>query len=189
MLMIRPSNSPGEWASDDLHVAGEDDEVDAPVCQHGQLALLGLFPGRGRLRGHDEFDAELRCDRPEVWVVRHHQGQLAAQLPTLVTQEQIIQAVIELRDEQSHAFGSLRIEEPRLHVEARGHLLDSALEGVPIGLQHGEIDANALKKLARLDIGVLISVDDVAPVTVQELGQAGDDAWPVWTRHEEGCKF
>jgi len=180
---------PGERAPDDLHVAGENDEIDLPLGEQLQLAVLGLLPGRGCLRRDDELDAELGGDGLEVGVVRHHQGDLAGELPALVAEQQIVQTVIELRDEDRDPLGPPRVQEPRVHVEPLCHLPDSALERVPVGLQLSQIDPDALEELTSLAVGVLVGVDDVAAVPVQQLGQPGDDARPVRTRDEEGREF
>jgi hypothetical protein len=174
-----------ELLREHLHVAGEHDEVDALLAQQRELALLllalVLLPDREDAIG----DPELPRDPLEIRVVAHDQRDLAAELPGLVAQEQVVEAVVGARDEDRHAFHVIRPGEAPGHREARGDLGERALERQAVGEQLGDVEVDALEEEARLRVGVLVGLEDVGAVPVKDLGQRGDDPAAVGAADEQ----
>ena len=89
------------------------------------------------------------------------------------------------RHEQRDPLLLLRVDEAVAHAEALGDLGDGALERVLVGLELGQIEANALEEHRNGAVGVLVGVEDVRPVPVEHLRERGDDATTVGARDEE----
>lgn len=86
--------------AENLHVAGEDDEVNMMCPQHRDLRLLlrgfcGLCD-REMMKG----DPESLGDALQVFAIAHNERNLHAELPALVAGEKIVKAVIVVRDEE-----------------------------------------------------------------------------------------
>ncbi len=89
-----------EVVGDDLHVAGEDDQVDVALQQAQMLGLrLLLVAAHGDV---EEGDAELAHVLGEVGVVGDDHRDVHVELSAAVTPEQLEQAVIRLRREDRH---------------------------------------------------------------------------------------
>ena len=91
----------GERRREDLHVAGQHDEVDAVLVEQGRLHLCLL--GRLGVRGHgqvEELDAEPRGDVGVVGVVADDEGDVDGQLAGAPAGEEVVQAVRLLRREE-----------------------------------------------------------------------------------------
>ena len=93
MLMIRAGSARDEIAGEDLHVAGQHDEVDAARPSRAARALLlALVLARD---GKDvELDPELLGDGLQIRVVAHDERNLAGELAGAVAQQQVVQAVV-----------------------------------------------------------------------------------------------
>jgi hypothetical protein len=93
-----------EALGEHLHVAREHHQID-PLAQE-QLDLALLLPGLALLVDREDVvrDTERGCDPGEVGVVRDDQRDLAAQLAEPVADQQIVEAVLELRDEDRDAL-------------------------------------------------------------------------------------
>ena len=121
-----------------------------------------------------EVETELLGHRLQDPVVADHQGDFAVELAGAVAQQEVVEAVLEPRDEDRHSFAPLGVGQPPAHVETLGDLVDGALEGGPIGVHLGAVEADALEELAGYGIAVLVGVEDVGAVTVEHLGQRCD---------------
>jgi hypothetical protein len=175
-----------EFPRQDLHVAGQDHEVDVVLVEERELAhlLLGLV-----LRGDREHpirDSELLGDALVVRMVAHDQRNLAAQLPGLVAQQQVVEAVVGPRGEDRHALDPVGVGDAPDHLHPFGQLGDGPLEGPAVGVELREVEVDALEEDTRGPVGVLIGLEDVGAVAVQQLGEGGHDAAPVRTAHEQG---
>src|SRR5450432_1438984 len=97
--------------------------------------------------------------------------------------------MVVFRDEDRDALDSVLIAQLRLHAEALGDLLNRALQSAAVSLKLGQIEMNALKKLSRRRIRMLIRVEDVRPMAVQDLRQRRHDAAPIRARDQQGRAF
>ncbi len=92
-----------EFGRQDLHVAGQHDQVDAGIRQQAQLRFFGGAPV-GRIdRDVVEFDSVESRKRLSIRVIADDQRNRAVQLSGLVTVEQIGQTVQVAGDEDGHA--------------------------------------------------------------------------------------
>jgi hypothetical protein len=72
------------------------------------------------------------------------------------------------------------------HREAIGNFADCSLEASPIRSEIRHVEFDALKKLLRHGVGMLVRVEDVRTVAVKHLRQRGDEAFAVRTANEKG---
>ena len=110
---------------------------------------------------------------------------LAVELAGPGAPQQVLQAVVVLRDEDRHTLRAHGILESRMHLEALAHLADGSLQRLPVGMELAEVESDALEELPGLGIGVLVGVEDVRPVAVERLRQRGDDATAIGARDEQ----
>ena len=132
-------------------------------------------------------NTELRGDRPEVRMITDDQRNIAAQLPSPVPQQQIVQAVVVARYQDGDSFHIPFISDAPMHFEARGQLAHRSFERLTVRVKIRQIKANALEKLVGYRIGVLIGVENVRAVTVKNLGQSGNNPAPVLARNQKSC--
>ena len=113
-------------------------------------------------------------------MVADHGHDVAVELAGTVAQQQIVQAVVVLRDEDHQTLTARLVKQPILHLEALAQLGHGALERHLVGHQlgHGR-SAIAEKTCPATRVGVLVGVEDVRAVAVQHLRQGGDDAAPI----------
>ena len=120
-----------EVRREDLHVAGEDEQVD-PLEQLQGAALGGLAAGRV-----DRDVVEGEADRGDllgvVGVVGDDRDQLAAELAAAPAPEQVGEAVVFARDHDRHPLGLARLGEAVLHLIRGGDLvLEAPLQRLPL---------------------------------------------------------
>jgi hypothetical protein len=106
-------------------------------------------------------DPELRGDRFEIRVVANDEWDVGRELSGPLPQEQIVQAVVILRDEDRHSRSPLAVRESPAHSETVGDFPNGRLEAGPVGMQLREVELDALEKLAGNWVRVLVSVEDV----------------------------
>ncbi len=164
-----------ELGAQDLHVASEDDEVDP---ERPDELELGFFLCAARLGrdGEDVIgDAELTGHRLEVGVVADDRGDLAAELARPMPEQQVVEAMVVLRDEEGDAPDLAVVREAVGHTETLRHLRDAARQGHAIGVELPRVEPDSLEELPRVDVGVLIGVEDVGAVPVEQLREGRDD--------------
>ena len=96
-----------------------------------------------------------------------------------MAQQQLIETVVGARDEDRHALDVTSVAELPAHVEALGQPSHGGFETDPIGLQALEVEVNALEEGARLDVGVLVRVEDVGSMAVEELRKSRHQAHAI----------
>ncbi len=112
-------------------------------------------------------------------MVTHNETDVTRQLPTLMTPQQIVQAVIVLRHEDRD-LGHVRTVRQRVgHVEARRDFGDALLEGCLVGDELRRVELDALKELNRALVTVLVGAQDVPAMAVKRLGQTRYQAAPI----------
>ena len=187
MLMIRPGIALDEVAGQDLHVAGEHDQVDALRLEQRQLArlLLRLVLARDREDLEAGCRSARRVGRRSGWLLtieRDLAGQLAGAMPP----EQIHQAVLVARDEDRDALPLGRVGELPAHARSA-----SATSPMPRSRLTRSVCSSVRSKRMRWKnwpgdgVGVLVGVEDVRAVAVQHLGERRHDAAPVGAAHQQ----
>ena len=165
-----------ELSGEDLHVAGQHDDVDVvgleEVDDGGLLLRLGV-DGDGEVVVRDPVG---RGDGLELGVIGDDQRDRAAKLAHLVACEKIVHAVTLRADEE----GDLRtvIGEPQrpAHSEALGNGSESRCDLLTRQREAVELPLDPLQECALLLVGVLVGVDDVPVVLVEERRDRRDEA-------------
>lgn len=162
----------------DLHVAGEHDELD-PVLpdQLQDLGLLLLL----RVLGHGqvvEFNPVALRQRRELGVVRHDHGHLDRQLARLLAEQQVVQAVPDLRHHDQHL--GLGRHRPQLvvHVQLRRQGFEVPRQELRPRLRRGP-KVHAHEEFLRRPVRKLLQVQDVQVVPRKDPRHRVDDAWLV----------
>jgi hypothetical protein len=156
-----------------LHVAGQDDELDLVLGDEVEdlrlLLLLGVF-GDGQVV---ELDAVALGERLELGVVGNYDGDFDAELLRLVAEEQVVQAMADLghHDQDARLLGhGVNFV---VHLQVFGQVCEGRLEGVCV-LCMAEVDSHeeALGDRVR----ELLQVEDVEVLLGQESGDIVHDA-------------
>src|ERR1041385_3021779 len=133
-----------ELGAEDLHVAGEHDQIHVRRFEEGELgALLRRFRV-GRDGKCSELDAELARDGLEVRMVAHDEGDVAPELARSVAKQEVVQAMIVLRYEDGDASPAVRVRKAVLHSEPLRDLVNAVLERDAIGVKLSEVEVNSL---------------------------------------------
>jgi len=169
-----------EGGGQDLHVAGEHDEVNVAV-QQLELAPLGRRLGVPGHRNVLERDAERDHVRPEVGVVGDDQDRPDRQFAPALPPQQVEEAVVLTGHEERHPGGDGGVAQAELRAERARHLVgEPALDLGQPGGHAGQVELGAQKELTAGRTGrVLVGLHDVGAVAMQERGDTGDDARPV----------
>jgi hypothetical protein len=173
----RAADAGQEVAAEDLHVAGEDDEVELPPASSSSIrASAAGFSPLTTARAHS-VRRSLDVGRV-VGMVGDHERDLAVQLAAPPAPEEIEQAVVLARDEHRDALGAPRVVQAPLHREGLGHRVREGLREVLAERVGGE--GHAHEERAALGIGrVLVGGDDVGVARGQEARDRRDDAVAV----------
>ncbi len=135
-----------------------------------------------------ERNAELLGDGAQRVVVADDERDVAHQLAGAVTQEQVVETVVGLRDEDRDALADVCRVQAQARLGARGGVSDRTVQGLeqPGAGRARAREADALEELARDCVGVLIGVEDVRALGVQGLRETGHEAGPIGAADEEG---
>ena len=112
-------------------------------------------------------------------MIRYNERNLAGQFSSLMAKQKLPDDVIVLRNEDADLLLRFRPINIVRHTEAGAHLLNSFRQTDPICVHAAIIKYDALEEAVGLYVGVLLGIDDIAPVTVEELSKGGDDALAV----------
>jgi hypothetical protein len=93
--------------------------------------------------------------------------------------EQIDQAVIKLRHEQGDAVRAIRPLDTPAHLKAFANDCELVGEVVEAEVEPSEVPLDAHQEQAALGVLVLVRVQDVGVVSIQELGDGGDNPFAV----------
>ncbi|MPM52770.1 hypothetical protein SDC9_99532 [bioreactor metagenome] len=144
---------------EDLHVAGQHDELDAVLLDHLHHPVLEVGLG---LRDHVvvlERDVVEVRQLAQVVVVRHHQRDVHRQLPGVLAEQQVLQAVPGAgRQDQGLERTSDDVDLPA-GVQLAGHRGELRDDRVP-GLGGGELQPD--EEVAGVQTGELLQLGDVA---------------------------
>src|SRR5262249_10265060 len=94
---------PDESAAQDLHVPGENDEIDAMLSQERELLLLDGVLGVVAPREQAKREAELPGDALEIRVVGDDERHFGGPLAGPAAGENVVEATRILRDEDGHS--------------------------------------------------------------------------------------
>lgn len=173
-----PTHGLAQHRRQDLHVAGQDDQLNV-VLPH-QLEDLALLLRLGVLGDGEmvELDAVAPGQGLELGVVRHDDGDLDPQLARLGPEQQVVEAVPDLGHHDEHA-GFLR-HRPDLvvHMNLGGQGLEGRSEGV---YRRGGPKVDAHEELVGDGVGELLQVYDVDIVGGEDAGDRVNDAGLVRT--------
>lgn len=164
---------------EDLHVAGQDDELD--VVLPDQLQDLALLRGLGVLGDGQvvELDAVAPGQRLKVRVVRDDDGDVDAELARLGAEEQVVEAVADLGDHDQDAHLAGDRPDVVVHLQVGGQGLKGGLEGLGGGdgaevHAHEELVGDGVGKLLQLHhVDALASEDARHSVHNTRLVRAG----------------
>ena len=172
MLIAGAPTPREEVRREDLHVAGEDEQVDlaAEQLQHPRLR-------RVRAAVADRHVVVGEAQRGDlvgvVGMVGDDGDDLGAQLAAAPAPEQVGEAVVFARDHDRHPLALARLGEAVLHPQRPGELLGEApVERLPLPLRGG-IEGHPHEE-PPLAARVLVGVDDVAAGVGEEAADRGD---------------
>lgn len=156
-----------ELGGEDLHVAGEDDELDVVLGDEledlGLLLLLGVL-GDGQVV---EFDAVALGEGLEFRVVGDDDRDLNAELLGLVAEEKVVQAVTDLGDHDQDARLLGHGVDFVVHLQVLCQFGEGLLEGFCV-LCMAEVHSH--EEALRDGVGELLQVEDVEVLLGQESG-------------------
>jgi hypothetical protein len=112
-------------------------------------------------------------------------GDVAAQLTGAVSQQKVVEAMIVAGNEDRNALGLMRISQTPGHLKSPSGLLNRAFEGYAVGVHFAHVKPDALEKLLRDRIRVLVGIKNIGAMPVEHLRQRGDDATPVGARDQQ----
>ena len=175
-----------EVARQDLHVAGQHDEVHVALQQPQVLGFGGGLVRAGR-RHVEERHPEAADLAGGVGVVgddhRHADRQLTAAVPP----QQVEQAVIVAGGEDGHPLRHRQVPQPELQLEPGRQRLGQLLFHLrQQGRQVLQPEHSALEERPALRVvGVLVQGDDVRPEPGQYRRHRGHDPRPVLALHDQ----
>src|SRR5262249_40590529 len=156
-------------------------QVDLVLLQERQLPGFGLRFLFRLYRNMKERDAVETGPALGIWMVADNERNVTDQLTALMPVEQIDQAVIVLRDEQSEAVRPVGALDAPAHLEAlgdRGELGNTFLDAE---IKAGQVPLDARQEQPALRVLMLVGVQDVGVVLVEKLRHRGGDPFPVGT--------
>lgn len=180
-----------ERRGEDLHVAGEDDEVDVVGGAEGEdFGLLSGF----RLGGDGEVvegDVVGGGQGGEVGVVGDDEGDSNGELVGGLPEEEVVEAVADLRDHDHDAgFGRVCVERVG-HGEGGGDVVEFLAERFEVEGAGGfepvvRAEVHTHEEGAAAGVAILLGVDNVEVVLREEAGYGVDDARSVRAGEGEG---
>jgi hypothetical protein len=171
-----------EAGGEDLHVAGEDEQVDA--ADQLQRPPLRRLAGAGLDRHVVKGDVNRGDLLGMVGVVGDDPDQLAAELAVAPAPEQVGEAVVLARDHDRDPLALARRREAVLHLERRGHLRREAQLQLPALRGRRRVEDHPHEEAA-LAGRVLVDVDDVEPGIGEESTDRRDQSRPVGAGEEQ----
>jgi hypothetical protein len=184
MLMIRRGLAFDDLRRQDLHVAGEHDQLDVGLIERREeRPLLGcLVVGiDGKVQ---ERHAEVLGDLAVVLVVRDDDGDVGREFAEADPCQEVEEAVPLLRHEQRNPRPLSRLDDLPRHAQRLGERRELDAESLVVGVV-GERELDALQEQAVPVVGVLVGVGDVAPTFVDEAGGRGHQTGAVGAGEEE----
>ncbi len=173
-----------EIIGEDLHVAGEDDEVGFVRLDQRVDILFRLWLIVFRDWDHGVGNFVEVGDSLIVRMIGNDERDVAGEFAALVTVEEIDEAVVVFRDQNDHAGPMRRLRQTPFQLELFGDGREVFAEGGEIFV--GEIDVEVLgieldshQEESGLFVGMFVGVQDVAAVAVDEVGDGGDFAFGV----------
>jgi uncharacterized protein len=187
--MVNVDDAVSKWfhqgSGEHLHVASQDHQIDLVLFKAVEnlgLLLRFVLGGEGEML---EGAAKTCGEGLKVLVVAHHQGDIGSKFAFSLTKQDIVEAVIVLGYEDGHPVALVFRAEFPSHPESVGDFADALLQGDAVGPKIGEVETNALEENVFDGVGVLVAVENVGPVSVENLGQRGDDAPLVGAADQE----
>ena len=163
----------GERFAQDLHVAGEDHGVGSRFGDDFAETVLGNALV-GVARHIVERHAEGSADGAEVGVISDNAAELAGEVSVAVLQEQVVKAVVRLRDEDGDTFNFRGVEELPVQVEVpfQGfQMFTDFFDVFGFGLKNGS-EEECLDVLCRM----LLKVNNVCARLGEHLRGSGNKA-------------
>jgi hypothetical protein len=118
-------------------------------------------------------------------MVGNNQRDFAAQFTTLVPIEEILQAVVVLRNENGNARSVGGMGEPPIHLEFAGNRLEALGELRQVKIKIGRIELDTRQKKIRFLISMLIGEKDISVVAKNEFGNRSDHTFAIRTGDQE----
>ncbi|ABA49823.1 hypothetical protein BURPS1710b_0776 [Burkholderia pseudomallei 1710b] len=173
----------------DLHVAREHDEIGRVPVDHLEHArfLRGFRVGR-RARGEREMmerNVVTRGELIEILVVRHDRRDLDRQLARAVAEQQVVQAMADLRHEDHDARLHRRVVQLPAHRERLGERRELGAQGVERGRRAARarlLEMHAHEEFAGAAVAELRRIEDIAAALEQKARDRVNDAAPVRAR-------
>lgn len=165
------------YGGDDLHVAGEDDDIGGVLGEliEQPIEVSGLVGG-GEV-GEGEVSA--LGDGLEVGVVAQDADGFAAESAEVPIFDALVEAVLFFADEEGDAFSSALVVQgdADFHADVLAEVEQAGDELIEAEGEFGEVDEHVHDELAMDDL--LVDIEDVDAVFGHVGGEAGDDAFLV----------
>ena len=170
----------------DLHVAGQHDEIDSVLRQQthlfGFLPLLVLLGDREQVKRNIETAGHMF----QIGVVADDQGNLHVPFSGGIPGQHIVQAVRHARNEDRHARFDVRKVEPENHlVLAAVKRLEVVLDLFFGNQKPVQLPGDPHEKHVFRMVDILVQIDDVAFVDRDEVGHLGQNSRLVGTMQQQ----
>lgn len=163
-----------------LHVAGQDNQINVVFADQLQDASLLLGLGVGGHGEMQEGDVVGSSQGSEVGVVGNNEGDLDGELASRGAEEEVVEAVADLRDHDQHAGLGGGGDELEGHGQGLGGGLESGAQVVEgLGGRGFILEVHAHEEALAGRVAVLAAVDDVEVLLHQVGGHGVDNARAV----------
>ncbi len=179
MLIARPPSGAQSVVGQDLHVAGEHDEVDLQLVHEIEETPLGVGFAIGRhrnvvIRGPGGLD-----DGAQVLVVRDHRGDDDRQGADAGAEQQVVEAVPVLRHEHEGARRHGRVDDLPGHAVRRRDRREAAAHGVERDRVVEQVEPDAHEEADGVDVLELRALHDVGAHVHEVAAHGVDEPGPV----------
>jgi hypothetical protein len=114
-----------------------------------------------------ERDARVTSDLCAIRVIRNDEANHTPKLARSIAPQKVVETVTVSGDKNRNVGGDLRIPQPYRHSKTLSDLRNSVFYGDPIGVNLRKVEANPLKKLPYVSVGVLIRIYDIGTMTIK----------------------
>ena len=174
-----------ELVREHLHVAREDNETASMFADERDLLLFRLPLVFFRDRYDEVRDAVEIGDALVVGMVGNDQRYIAVEFAALMPVEQVLQAMVILRDEDGDAGAIAGAGEPPLHLKVAGDGSEALRKLGKIKIKFCRIELNPRQKQIGCLVSMLVIEKNVPAVPEDEIGNRSNHAFAVGAGNEK----
>jgi hypothetical protein len=168
-----------ELRRQNLHVAGQDDEINVTILEQVDLPRFHLEFVRGGKREMVEGNTVESSQGLCVWMIADDEGYIARQFSNLVSVQQVNQTMLVARNEDRNSQAMSGPCQPPYHPEFVGQASKLLPEGSFIEVEAIERPLDPHEEFSGLIVLVLVRMQYVAAMGIKKLGNGGHQAGAV----------